>query len=154
MQVVKKFLSTSLLLACTVLASSANAQESRIAKQAMRCTAFFLVLSDGPMVQNFTDAFVKELGEKGATISDADMQQQRELVLQELRNSYVSNQAAVVEEAVFCGAWSEGYRLQGDKPTYIPILPKIIPQTVRENYAGLASTAFAKWLSSKPAADK
>ena len=154
MQAVKKCLSTSLLLACMVLASSASAQESRVAKQAMRCTAFFLVLSDSAMVQNFADAFIKELADKGVTISDADMQQRRELVLQELRNSYSSNQAAVVEEAVFCGAWSEGYRLQGDKPTYIPILPKIIPQTVRENYAGLASTAFTKWLSSKPAADK
>lgn len=142
----------SIALMSTAFSSSVNAQESRVASQAIRCTAFFQVLSDSAMVQNFADAFVKELGDKGVTISDADMQQRRELVLQELRNSYASNQAAVMEEAVFCGAWSEGYRLQGDKPAYIPILPKIIPQTVRETYAGLASAAFAKWLSSKPAA--
>lgn len=149
MQGIKKSHFTSLLLACTVLASSANAQESRVASQAIRCSAFFLVLSDSAMVQNFADAYVKELGDKGVTISDADLRQRRELVLQELRNSYASNQAAVTEEAVFCGAWSEGYRLQGEKPVYIPILPKIIPQTVRELYAGLARSAFPEWLASK-----
>lgn len=149
MQGMKKSHFTSLLLACMLLASSAHAQESRVASQAIRCSAFFLVLSDSAMVQNFADAFVKELGDKGVTISDADMRQRRELVLQELKNSYASNQAAVMEEAVFCGAWSEGYRLQGEKPAYIPILPKIIPQAVREMYAGLASSAFPKWHSTK-----
>lgn len=147
---VKKWRSTSLLLACIAFAFSASAQETRVAAQAIRCSAFFLVFSEGAMAQNFANAFVKEGSDTGVTISGADMQQRRELVVQELNNTYVSNQPALLEEAVLCGAWSEGFRLQGEEPAFIPILPKIIPQTVREKYAGLASSAFPKWLASKP----
>ena len=140
----KKWLFKSLFLACVGLACSASAQESRVAAQAMRCSAFFLVFSESTMAQHFFDAFVKERSDKSAAMSDADLQQRRELILQELKKTYLSDQPAVLEEAVLCGAWSEGFRLQGDQPAFIPILPKIIPQTVREKYTDLASSAFLK----------
>lgn len=147
----------SLLLAVlngVVITSPAIAQEARVERQAIRCSAFFQVLSDNAEARNFSnlfaEAFVKERNDKSVATSGAEIAQRREQILQELKNSVESNLAALTEEAILCGAWAEGYRLQGENPTYIPIIPKIIPQKVRDTYAALASAAFKKWLSSKP----
>ena len=150
----KKWPSRFLLLAAVILASSVSAQEGRVERQAIRCSAFFQVLSDSAEARNFSnlfaDAYIKERNDKSVVTTGAEMEQRREQVLQELQNTFESNQAALMEEAILCGAWAEGYRLQGENPTYIPIIPKIIPQQVRETYAALASAGFKKWLSSKP----
>lgn len=147
--------SSGLLLAVLIaITPSAHAQESRLEKQAIRCSAFFLVLSDSAEARNFStlfaDAYIKERNDKSIATTGAEIEQRREQVLQEIKMTTDSNQAALMEEAILCGAWAEGYRLQGDNPTYTPIIPKIIPQQVRENYAALASAAFKKWLSSSP----
>jgi hypothetical protein len=143
----------SVMLLGLVLASSGYAQESRVEKQALRCSAFFIVLSASAdalnFAQNFADAYSKERSDQGAAVTGAEIQQRREQVLQELKQTYLSDQAGVLEEAVLCGAWAEGYRLQGDNPAYVPILPKIIPQQVRAFYAEWASVAFKKWLALK-----
>lgn len=147
--------SSGLLLAVLIaITPSAHAQESRVEKQAIRCSAFFLMLSDSAEARNFSnlfaDAYIKERNDKSIATTGAEIEQRREQVLQEIKMTTDSNQAALMEEAILCGAWAEGYRLQGDSPTYTPIIPKIIPQQVRENYAALASAAFKKWLSSSP----
>ena len=135
------------------ITSTASAQEARVEKQAIRCSAFFQVLSDSAEARNFSnlfaDAYIKERNDKSVATSGAEMEQRRGQILQELQNNFESNQAALMEEAILCGAWAEGYRLQGENPTYIPIIPKIIPQQVREIYAALAYAGFKKWLSSK-----
>lgn len=147
----------SLLLAVlsgVAITSPASAQEPKVERQAIRCSAFFQVLSDSAEARNFSnlfaDAYMKERNDKSVATSGAEIELRREQVLQELNNTFESNQAALMEEAILCGAWAEGYRLQGESPTYIPIIPKIIPQQVRETYAALASAGFKKWLSSKP----
>ena len=149
----------SLLLAVlngVVITSPVSAQEARVERQAIRCSAFFQVLSDNAEARNFSnlfvEAFTKERNDKSVATSGAEVEQRREQVLQELKSTLESNQAALMEEAILCGAWAEAYRLQGESPTYIPIIPKIIPQQVRDTYAALASAAFKKWLSSQPAA--
>lgn len=142
---VRLFLS---VLSSVAITSTASAQEGRVEKQAIRCSAFFQVLTDSADARNFSnlfaDAYIKERNDKSVATSSSEMEQRREQVLQELKNTLESNQAALMEEAILCGAWAEGYRLQGESPTYIPIIPKIIPQQVRETYAALANAAFKK----------
>ncbi len=151
----KVFMSLLLaVLGSVAITSTASAQEGKVEKQAIRCAAFFQVLSESDEARNFSklfaDAYIKERNDKSVATTGAEMEQRRGQVLQELQNNFESNQAALMEEAILCGAWAEGYRLQGENPTYIPIIPKIIPQQIRETYAALASAAFKKWLSLKP----
>ncbi len=132
------------------------AQESKMESQAIRCSAFFMVFADAAdnsrvkslqqLAGNFADAYVKAHDEKNTHASDADMLTRRETVLKELEAAYRDNQPALLQEAVLCGAWGEGFLLQGENITYVPIIPKIIPQKVWEEYGALSSAAFEKWM--------
>lgn len=149
MRIQKMKLWTAMLLSGAVFAQPASAQESRVATQALRCSAYFVVFSGSADVQNFADYFVDAYRRENSAASSDDVRQRRELVLTELEKNSKTNAAAVLEEAVLCGAWAEGFRLQGDSPMFTPLIPKIIPQKVRDDYAALAAAAFEKWQAEK-----
>jgi hypothetical protein len=48
---------------------------------------------------------------------------------------------------VLCGAWAEGYRTQGENYSYVPIIPKLIPAAVRNEYEALAEASWKKWIA-------
>ncbi len=146
----------SVVVALFMALAPGFAQESKIEFQAIRCSAFFLVFADGAdairgqslqqLAGNFAQAYVKAQEEKNGHASEADMLTRREAVLKEFDLAYRDNQPALLQEAVLCGAWGEGFLLQGENITYVPIIPKIIPQKVWEEYGSLSSAAFEKWM--------
>ena len=138
--------------------TSAHAQESRIATQSVRCAAIFSVLAETaasePKYQTryktaetiFSELFVKEYRDKKDSVTLDDALRRRDLVLREFKDTYANRRAYIIEETVLCGAWGEGFLVQGDTYSYVPVIPKVIPQTVRANYEARGSAAFADWV--------
>jgi hypothetical protein len=134
------------------------AQESRIATQSVRCAAVFSVLADTaasePKYQArfksaemiFSELFVKEYSDKKDTVTLDEAHRRRDLVLKELRDTYANRRAYIIEETVLCGAWGEGFLIQGETYGYVPVIPKVIPQNIRADYEARGSTAFAAWV--------
>lgn len=149
----------ALLAVMTALAANALAQESRLELQAGRCSAIFSMLSDTHQsdemqanffrhfMEIFTDLYAKERKERTGNAEHKNGLQRRNEILQEFRDTYKDRQAAMKEEVVLCGAWAEGYRAQGDTYAYVPIIPKLIPQSVRDIYENLAAISWSKWLN-------
>lgn len=67
-------------------------------------------------------------------------------MLKEFRDTYAARQAALKEEVVLCGAWADGYLAQGDNVTHVPVIPKLIPASVRQEYEALAAAGWERWL--------
>ena len=146
------------LIVSQTLSTAAVAQESKLEIQAARCSAIFSMLSEAfandakraPAFRHFTvvynDLYLKEKKERTGNASAEEGKQRRDSLLQEFRQTYSERQAAMKEEVVLCGAWAEGYRSQGDVYTYVPIIPKLIPAAVRDEYEALAVAGWTKWL--------
>ena len=146
-----------MLLSC--LGTNVVAQESRFEIQAGRCSAIFFMLSethkDNPasfslfqhFVGVFEDLYVTEKKERTGSGTRDDGIQRRQLILQEFKETYLTRQASLKEEVVLCGAWAEGYRIQGENVTYVPIIPKLIPPSVRTEYEAFADAGWRKWIS-------
>lgn len=140
-----------------IFVSHSHAQESRIATQSARCAAVFSVLAetaaDDAARQKrflkaeaiFTALFVAEHNDKKIPVTLDEAHQRRDLVLKEFRETYANRRAYIIEETVLCGAWGEGFLIQGESYSYVPVIPKVIPQNVRADYEATASNAFARW---------
>jgi hypothetical protein len=154
-----KFLSLSSLITLSCLCHQVIAQESRVEIQAGRCSAIFFMLSEthkdneasAAVFQHFVSVFenlyVTEKKERTGNASRDDGIERQKLVLQEFTATYSSRSATLKEEVVLCGAWAEGYKTQGDNYTYVPIIPKLIPATVRSDYEALAEAGWKKWIA-------
>jgi type III secretory pathway component EscS len=135
-----------------------QAQESRLATQSVRCAAIFSVLGETaasePKYQArfksaetiFSELFVKESSDKKDTVTLDEAHRRRDLVLKELRDTYANRRAYIIEETVVCGAWGEGFLVQGETYGYVPVIPKVIPQNIRADYEAKGSAAFAAWI--------
>jgi len=153
-----KFLSLSSLIALFCVCHQVVAQESRVEMQAGRCSAIFFMLSEthkdntasAGVFQHFVSVFenlyVTEKKERTGNANRDDGIERRKLVLQEFTATYSSRPATLKEEVVLCGAWAEGYKIQGDNYTYVPIIPKLIPAAVRSEYESLAETGWKEWI--------
>lgn len=145
------------VICAPLLASYSHAQESRIATQSARCAAVFSVLAetatDDAVRQKkflkaetiFSELFVTDHSDKKIQITLDEAHRRRDLVLKEFRETYANRRAYIIEETVLCGAWGEGFLIQGESYSYVPVIPKVIPQNVRTEYEATASTAFARW---------
>ena len=154
----RAFALISLLTGLLLSAAAAEAQESRLEKQALRCSSLFIIFAEShaenvtlvKTFQNyasiFFDLYTKEQAERNGKLNQPEAQQKRRLILDEIQATYKSRQALLDEEAILCGAWAEGYRLQGENVTYVPIIPKLIPQIVRDEYEAIAKLAFSRWI--------
>ncbi|MCF8163155.1 MAG: hypothetical protein K9J47_05145 [Sulfuritalea sp.] len=154
-----KFLSLSSLIILPCFCHQVIAQESRVEMQAGRCSAIFFMLSEthkdntvsAGIFQHFGSVFenlyVTEKKERVGNATRDDGIERRNLVLQEFKATYNSRPATLKEEVVLCGAWAEGYKIQGDNYTYVPIIPKLIPAAVRNEYEALAETGWKKWIA-------
>jgi len=159
MNLMTKFLSLSSLIILPCFCHQVIAQESRVEMQAGRCSAIFFMLSEthkdntasAGIFQHFGSVFenlyVTEKKERVGNATRDDGIERRNLVLQEFKATYNSRPATLKEEVVLCGAWAEGYKIQGDNYTYVPIIPKLIPAAVRNEYEALAETGWKKWIA-------
>lgn len=151
--------SLSVLIALSFVVTNVVAQESRVEVQAGRCSAIFFMLSETHQNQStsfslfqhfvgvFENLYVAEKKERTGSGTREDGIKRRELILKEFKESYLTRQASLKEEVVLCGAWAEGYRVQGEHYTYVPIIPKLIPLPVRADYEAFADTGWKKWMS-------
>jgi len=159
MNLMTKFLSLSSLIILPCFCHQVIAQESRVEMQAGRCSAIFFMLSEthkdntasAGIFQHFGSVFenlyVTEKKERVGNATRDDGIERRNLVLQEFKATYNSRPATLKEEVVLCGAWAEGYKIQGDNYTYVPIIPKLIPAAVRNEYEALAEKGWKKWIA-------
>ena len=146
---------TALLL---ILCAPAVAQESKEEIKSARCAAIFTMLAQSfdddvqraPLFRRFIGVFnelyLREKKERTGSASAEDGEQRRAALLKEFRDTYAARQAAMKEEVVLCGAWADGYVVQGDNITHVPVIPKLIPPAVRQEYEALAVTGWARWL--------
>jgi len=159
MNLMTKFLSLSSLIILPCFCHQVIAQESRVEMQAGRCSAIFFMLSEthkdntasAGIFQHFGSVFenlyATEKKERVGNATRDDGIERRNLVLQEFKATYNSRPATLKEEVVLCGAWAEGYKIQGDNYTYVPIIPKLIPAAVRNEYEALAEKGWKKWIA-------
>jgi hypothetical protein len=133
------------------------AQESKEEIKSARCSAIFTMLSEAfstdpraPVFQRFiglfNDLYLKEKKDRTGSSSPAEGAARRAALLTEFRETYPARQAALKEEVVLCGAWADGFLAQGDNVTHVPVIPKLIPAPVRQEYEALATTGWEGWL--------
>ena len=140
-----------LLAACPVLAD-----ESRIATQAMRCSAVFTVFVEA----NADDAALAAKFRKAQTIFDEvyagerrdkrgdaaqEIATKRGALLKEFKDNFKEREPYLHEESVLCGAWAEGFLAQGENWAFIPVIPKVIAQSARDEYSRVGPASFTRW---------
>ncbi len=144
---------TALPVLALLVAQAAAAQESRLATQSIRCAAIFTVVaqvSDPDAAQRataqqavtiFSEVHRREFNGKPPTEPAARI----DTLLREFRDTLATREPYLVEESVLCGAWFDGFRVQGDDWSYVPVIPKVISASARTQYTALGSDAFKRW---------
>ncbi len=142
----------SLLLA----AGPVPAEESRFATQAIRCSAVFSVFidanaDDAALAAKFRKAqkIFEEVyaGERRDKSADAatEIATKRAALLKEFRDNFKEREPYLHEEGVLCGAWAEGFLAQGENWSFIPVIPKVIAQSARDEYSRIGPASFTRW---------
>lgn len=146
----KKTLTLISLFAALLPLAAAAAQPSRLAGQALHCSAIFAVFAEthaddaalarkfGRAVEIFGEVYAKESGASDAAV-------QRAALLEAFRAKLAERAAYLREDGVVCGAWAEGFLAQGEQWTYVPVYPKVIGAGVRASYEKIAADAFGRW---------
>ncbi len=130
--------------------------ESRLATQALHCSAIFSVFEqthadDAALAKRFkrgvdifTELYVKERGGDAAA-AKAAAEQGRAALLTQFRDKLAEREPYLREDGVVCGAWAEGFFAQGDDWSFVPVYPKVIGMGARQQYAPLAAESFERW---------
>ncbi len=145
-----------LAAACLMPWMPAAAQESRLAGQALHCSAILAVFADthaddpalsakyGKAVGIFSEVYAKERGgDAAAALREAETR--RTALLAEFRAKLDEREPYLKEDGVVCGAWAEGFLGQGEHWSYVPVYPKVIGAGIRADYEKRAAEAFARW---------
>ncbi len=152
----KNRLAAAVLLACAAFSSHAGTENTRMAKQALHCSAIFTVFADthaddavlgkqfAQGVEIFTGLYVKESGGDAAAARQ-DAVTQRTALLQQFRDQLKEREPYLREDGVVCGAWAEGFFAQGDDYSFVPVYPKVIGMGARQKYTKIAADAFTRW---------
>lgn len=138
------------------LLAPAGAQESRLAGQALHCSAILAVLAEthaddptlsakyGKAVGIFSEVYAKERGgDAAAALREAETR--RAALLSEFRARLDEREPYLREDGVVCGAWAEGFLGQGAQWSYVPVYPKVIGAGIRAEYEKRAAEAFGRW---------
>jgi hypothetical protein len=151
------------LVLCSLHSSGSLAQESKLATQAVRCSAIFTIFEvanadDSALAPTlirarkiFEQVHASERHDQTLPAAQ-EIQQKREALLQEFRAHFKDREPYLQEEGVLCGAWADGFLAQGENYGFIPVIPKVIAPTSRATYTRLGSTSFARW-AALPAKD-
>lgn len=144
------------LLLCCLYCPLGLAQESKLATQAVRCSAIFTIFEvanadDSALAPTlirsrkiFEQVHASERHDQSLPAAQ-EMQRKREALLQEFRVHFKDREPYLQEEGVLCGAWADGFLAQGENYGFIPVIPKVIAPTSRATYTRLGSTSFARW---------
>jgi hypothetical protein len=132
------------------------AAESRLAQQALHCTAIFSVFAESLIddskrlnefkrgVEVFTELYVMEVeGDPAAARRDAE--KRRTALLAEFQQQMAQREPYLREDVVVCGAWAEAFFAQGERWTFVPVYPKVISISARQKYTPLGAQAFPRW---------
>ncbi len=132
------------------------ADESRIATQALRCSAVFSVFIDAnaddaalsakfrKAQRIFDEVYAGERRNKSAEAAP-EIADKRAALLKEFRDKFKEREPYLHEEGVLCGAWAEGFLSQGENWAFIPVIPKVIAQSARDEYSRLGPPSFTRW---------
>jgi hypothetical protein len=130
--------------------------ESRLAQQALHCSAIFSVFAesladDGKRVKEFkrgveifTELYVKE-SEGDPAAAKRDVEQRRTALLSQFQQQMGQREPYLREDGVVCGAWAEAFFAQGERWTFVPVYPKVISISARQKYTPLGAEAFPRW---------
>jgi hypothetical protein len=153
MQIKTLRLAIYFFISSCICTSSIAADDTRLAGQAMNCSAVFGLLSDvyakdtvlvtkfHKGVKIFTEIYLKERSEESANgLNAAGVR--REDVMKEIRNSLTTKAAYFREDAVICGAWAEGFMAQGEQVQFMLVYPKVVPMHIRPLYQAYANEAI------------
>lgn len=146
----------TLALSCLLPALPSAAQESRLATQALHCSAILAVFTEthaddpklaakfGKAVGIFSEVFAQERGgDAAAALREAGTR--RAALLAEFRAKLAEREPYLREDGVVCGAWTEGFLGQGENWSYVPVYPKVIGASIRAEYEKLAAESFGRW---------
>ncbi len=138
------------------LLAPAAAQESRLAGQALHCSAILAVFAEthaddpklaarfGKAVGIFSEVYAKERGgDTAAALREAEAR--RTALLADFRAKLAEREPYLREDGVVCGAWAEGFLGQGEQWSYVPVYPKVIGPGIRADYEKRAAEAFGRW---------
>ncbi len=150
-------LSLSLPLSLLLSTGAAVAEESRVATQALRCSAVFAVFvdansGDAALSAKFSKAqrIFEQVyaGERRDKTGDAgqEIATKRAALLKEFRDHFSEREPYLHEEGVLCGAWAEGFLAQGENWSFIPVIPKVIAQSARDEYSRIGPASFTRWI--------
>jgi hypothetical protein len=142
---------------CLGLLSPTHATaESRLAQQALHCSAIFSVFAESLAddskrakefkrgVEIFTELYVKE-SEGDPAAAKRDAEQRRTTLLSEFQQQMAQREPYLREDGVVCGAWAEAFFAQGERWTFVPVYPKVISISARQKYTPLGAEAFPRW---------
>ena len=131
-------------------------QESRLAKQALHCSAVFSVFAEtltddaklakefSKGVAIFTELYVREReGNRAAAMREAE--QSRAALLKQFREQLEQREPYLREDGVVCGAWADGFFAQGEDWSFVPVYPKVIGMGARQKYTPIGEQAFKRW---------
>lgn len=151
-----RLFSASAALALLLAAGPALTDESRIATQAIRCSAVFSVFIDAnaddaalsakfrKAQRIFDEVYAGERRDKSAE-AGPEISARRAALLKEFRDNFKEREPYLHEEGVLCGAWAEGFLSQGENWAFIPVIPKVIAQSAREEYTRVGPASFTRW---------
>ena len=142
---------------CLGLLSPTHAKaESRLAQQALHCSAIFSVFAESLAddskrvkefkrgVEIFTELYVKE-SEGDPAAAKRDVEQRRTALLSQFQQQMGQREPYLREDGVVCGAWAEAFFAQGERWTFVPVYPKVISISARQKYTPLGAEAFPRW---------
>ena len=130
--------------------------ESRLAQQALHCSAIFSVFAESLAddskrvkefkrgVEIFTELYVKE-SEGDPAAAKRDVEQRRTALLSQFQQQMAQREPYLREDGVVCGAWAEAFFAQGERWTFVPVYPKVISISARQKYTPLGAEAFPRW---------
>lgn len=130
--------------------------DSRLAQQALHCSAIFSVFAESLTddskrlkefkrgVEIFTELYVKEI-EGDAAAAKRDAEQRRGELLKQFQQQMSQREPYLREDSVVCGAWAEGFFAQGEDWRFVPVYPKVISISSRQKYTPIGADAFARW---------
>jgi hypothetical protein len=139
-----------------LLSPTHSAAESRLAQQALHCSAIFSVFAESLAddskrakefkrgVEIFTELYVKE-SEGDPAVAKRDAEKGRTALLTEFQQQMAQREPYLREDGVVCGAWAEAFFAQGDSWTFVPVYPKVISISARQKYTPLGAEAFPRW---------
>lgn len=146
---------TFIPLLVALSSAAVHADESRLAAQALHCSAVFSVFAEthaddpalkqkfGRAVDIFAEVYAREHGDTDEARRQAVAQ--RGALLERFRATLAEREPYLREDGVVCGAWAEGFLAQGEQWSYVPVYPKVIGPGVRATYQKIAAEAFGRW---------